>query len=496
MDTKRVMKNNVQLITYIDRLSGAGLNELNKLLHDQFKQLFSGVHLLPFYYPIDGSDAGFDPIDHQHVDNRLGTWKDVYALGKQFDLMADLIVNHVSAQSNEFKDVIAHGTASPYWDLFITEAKIFPYGLSEDQQAQIYRPRPGKCFSTYQLDDGSKVDFWTTFTKNQLDIDVNSAVGKNYLTNILTLFARNNIKIIRLDAAGYAIKKAGTNCFMLPETYDFINRLTAQANQLSMTTLVEIHAYYKTQIEIAKRVDKVYDFALPPLILHTLFTQDVQPLINWLKISPRNCITVLDTHDGIGIIDVGPVDGKAGLLKSTEIDHLVKTIHHNSKNQSLQATGEAASNVDLYQVNCTYYDALAQNEYDYLLARAIQFFSPGIPQVYYAGLLAETNDMSLLRQTNVGRDINRPYLSSEKIAQALKKPMVKALIRLIKLRNSSNAFSGKFTIDTKQSLLIMSWKNGENSANLTINFTKQIAKMMFKDANKERIIDLASLLLS
>jgi sucrose phosphorylase len=490
------MKNKVQLITYVDRFTGSSFTKLQQLLNQQFKQLFSGIHLLPFYYPIDGSDAGFDPIDHCQVDQRLGDWQNVHRLGEQFDLMADLIVNHVSARSVEFKDVLAHGKNSPYWDLFITEDKIFPNGITKSQQEKIYRPRPGSCFSKYTLADGSEVEFWTTFTRNQLDIDVNSTAGKRYLSNILTKFAQNNVKIIRLDAAGYAIKKAGTCCFMLPETYQFIEQLTQQANALGMETLVEIHSHYKTQIAIAKRVGRVYDFALPPLILHTIFTKNAQALLDWLSISPKSCITVLDTHDGIGIIDVGAVEGKTGLLTATEIDDLVNQIHHNSDDQSLKATGAAASNVDLYQINCTYYDALGKNDFHYLLARAIQFFAPGTPQVYYAGLLAETNDMTLLSQTNVGRDINRPYLDEERINQAVQKGVVKALIALIKLRNNCHAFVGEFTIQGKQTHFIMTWQYQDETASLTVDLKSNSAVMVFKTANSSSTINLADLLMT
>lgn len=488
------MKNNVQLITYVDRLSGANFQQLQNLLNNQLKTLFSGVHLLPFYFPIDGSDAGFDPIDHCQVDSRLGHWQNVRKLGEQFELMADLIVNHVSAQSAEFKDVLAHGENSRFWDLFITEKKIFPNGLNKEQLAKIYRPRPGRCFSKYQLADGNDIEFWTTFTRNQVDIDVNSSAGKNYLTRILKKFSENNIKLIRLDAAGYAIKKANSSCFMLPQTYDFIDQLTQQAKQLGMETLVEIHSHYKTQIEIAKRVGKVYDFALPPLILHTLFTQDLQPLLDWLTISPKNCITVLDTHDGIGIIDVGPVNGEAGLLNDQQIDALVKQIHINSDDQSLQATGAAASNVDLYQVNCTYYDALGQNDFNYLLARAIQFFAPGTPQVYYAGLLAETNDMALLNRTNVGRDINRPYLNDEKIVQSLQKPIVNALIKLIQLRNESAAFNGEFTININGKCVVMAWQHKKENASLQFNVETNSAVLFFEKEGQKRQFSLAQLL--
>ena len=490
----KFMKNNVQLITYVDRLTGSGIQALNNFLNDQLTGLFSGVHLLPFYYPIDGSDAGFDPIDHTQVDSRLGNWHDIKTLGEGHELMADLIVNHMSAQSAEFKDVLNNGKNSPFWDLFLTKDKVFSNGLSSTQQAQIYRPRPGSCFTKFSLANNEAVDFWTTFTDNQIDIDVTSEMGQAYLLRILKTFAENNIKIIRLDAAGYAIKKAGTSCFMLDETFEFIDELSKLANKLGIETLVEIHSYYQTQIEIAKRVDQVYDFALPPLILHSIFSQDFSALAKWLTISPRNCITVLDTHDGIGIIDVGPMNGKQGLLDEVEIDNLVEQIHYNSGGESKQATGAAASNVDLYQVNCTYYDALGQNDFDYLIARAIQFFSPGTPQVYYAGLLAEQNDIALLSKTNIGRDINRPYLDNAHVKQALVKPFTRAMIELIKFRNSCDAFNGDFTIISEGSTLKMSWKNNDHSTRLMVDLAARAALIEVNEPSNIRIISLKSLL--
>src|SRR5207344_2948353 len=131
-------------------------------------------------------------------------------------------------------------------------------------------------------------------------------------------------------------------------------------------------------VEIAQRVDQVYDFALPPLILHALTSADPEPLLAWMKIRPRNAVTVLDTHDGIGVIDVGADAqdrARPGLLTPAQIDRLVTTIHDNSGGTSRLATGAAASNVDLYQVNCTFYDALGRDDQRYLLARALQFWA-------------------------------------------------------------------------------------------------------------------------
>jgi sucrose phosphorylase len=414
------MRNQVQLITYVDRLSGGGFRELHSLLDGPFAGLFGGAHLLPFFHPFDGADAGFDPIDHTQTDSRLGSWQDVHRLAEGRDLMADLIVNHVSARSPQFQDLCSKGSASPYSALFLTLGKVFPNGATEADLLRIYRLRAGLPFTAMQMKDGSERLLWTTFTSEQIDIDVRSSEGRAYLAQILNQFQEAGIRAIRLDAAGFAIKKAGTTCFMIAETFDFIGGLAAQAHALGIEVLVEMHGHPQDQIQLARQVDWVYDFALPPLVLHALYTLSASPLKNWLAMSPRNAVTVLDTHDGIGVTDVGPVRKNdallPGLLNSAEITNLVETIHQRSNGESRQASGTEAANLDVSQVNCTFYDALGRSDEQYLIARAVQFFAPGVPQVYYVGLLAGKNDMALLRRTGEGRDINRHYYSTEEVA--------------------------------------------------------------------------------
>jgi sucrose phosphorylase len=261
------MRNQVQLITYADRLGGNNLTALHDLLRGPLANLFAGVHILPFFDPIDGADAGFDPIDHSSVDPRLGTWDDIKALSADLPIMADLIVNHVSAQSPQFKDVLQNGDGSAYAGMFLTLSRIFPNGATEADLLKIYRPRPGLPFTPITLHNGERRLVWTTFTNQQIDIDVTHPQGQAYLTKILQTFQQSGISSIRLDAVGYAIKKPGSTCFMLPETFEFVDQLTAQAQALGIEVLVEVHSYYRDQIEIARRVDRVYDFALPPLIL-------------------------------------------------------------------------------------------------------------------------------------------------------------------------------------------------------------------------------------
>ena len=466
------MKNKVQLITYANRLGGGKIAELHRLLKGPLAGLFGGVHILPFYDPIDGADAGFDPIDHTQVDPCLGNWADIKALAQDVDLMADLIVNHVSSGSPQFLDYSEKGASSIYNGMFLTMDSVFPHGASEADLLNIYRPRPGLPFSFATLKNGQKRLLWTTFTNQQIDINVHHPQGQAYLQSVLQTLHENNIRMVRLDAIGYAVKKAGSSCFMIPETFAFMEQLAQQAGTLGIEVLVEIHSYFRKQIEIARQVDRVYDFALPPLVLHAIFNRTARYLKQWLAISPRNAITVLDTHDGIGVIDIG-ADGtdQPGLIPSDELDALVEKIHVNSNGQSRQATGAAASNLDLYQVNCTFYDALGRNDHDYLLARAIQFFAPGVPQVYYVGLLAGENDMALLAKSSIGRDINRHYYTLEEIDQALQRPVVQSLFELIRFRNQHPAFNGTFSLrETRESEITLRWDNGDAWAMLKVNF--------------------------
>lgn len=494
------MRNGVHLITYANRLGGNRLEDLMHLLDGPLKAIFSGVHILPFFYPIDGADAGFDPIDHSTVDPAVGTWDHIAALSTQFEVTADLIVNHISSKSRQFQDFLKNGDQSPYSGMFLTLASVFPDGATEADLLRIYRPRPGLPFSTISLSNGQKAILWTTFTSEQIDLNVRHPQGETYWKDILQTFQANGTKTVRLDAVGYAIKKPGTSCFMIPETFAFIDELTQYARSLGLEVLVEIHSHYRKQIEIARQVDRVYDFALPPLVLHALYCGTTEYLKRWLEISPRNAVTVLDTHDGIGVIDVGPevVDGvyTDGILPESELRELVKTIHERSNGESLKATGASARNLDLYQVNCTFYDALGRRDGEYLLARALQFFAPGIPQVYYVGLLAGYNDLDRLEATGEGRDINRHLFSADEVLRQLQVPVVKGLIRLIHFRNTHPAFNGTFHIldSTSFSILSLRWEAGQEWAQLDADFQSRTFQITYSEAGTSKLLDYSILL--
>ena len=476
------MNNQVQLITYVDRFGGDTLADLHALLKGPLTGLFGGVHLLPFFYPVDGSDAGFDPIDHTLVDPRLGDWGDIAALAGDVPVMADVIVNHMSSDSPQFQDYSQRAGQSEFSGLFLTMDAVFPDGASEKELLNIYRPRPGLPFTSTKLASGEHRLLWITFTSKQIDIDVSHPTGRAYLNSILLRLASSGVTMIRMDAVGYAIKKPGTPCFMLPETFEFIDEFAGRARELGLEVLVEVHSYYRHQIEIAKRVDWVYDFALPALVLHAIFFGTAGPLANWIRQRPTNALTVLDTHDGIGIIDIGSDANNRiecpGLVPDEDLDLLVEQIHQRSGGQSRQATGVAASNLDIYQVNCSFYDALGRNDQAYLVARAIQFFLPGIPQVYYVGLLAGENDMDLLVRTGVGRDINRQYFDRAEVLERLHQPVVQDLLQLIRLRNTHPAFQGRFElVSDSDTELLMRWTQAEHCAELHVNLRSFHARM-------------------
>lgn len=459
-----------QLITYIDRLAG-DLNGLTSFLNDQIPNTFDGVHLLPYFTPFDGVDAGFDPTDHTQIDPRLGTWADVKELSNSHVIMSDVIVNHMSKNSPQFQDFLKNGAQSKFASLFLTLSSIYPHGVSEADLAGIYRPRPGFPFTLMTVGSAPRL-IWTTFTSEQVDIDLRTEEAWIYLTGVIDTLTNAGVTVLRLDAVGYTGKEAGTNCFMTASTQTYTQRIVDIAHARGAQVLLEIHGHYTQQITAAEQVDYVYDFALPPLVLHALHRHDLGPLERWFAIRPANSFTVLDTHDGIGIIDVGESDllpGAAGLLSAQDIDQLVESIHDASGGGSRVATGSAASNLDLYQVNCTFYDALGSNDARYLIARMIQLMTPGVPQIYYAGLFAAPNDMDLLRSTGVGRDINRPYFDSARLTAALSRPVVQMQLAAIRLRTSHEAFLGEFTFSFTGSNGTMQWQHGNDRVHLSFD---------------------------
>ena len=247
--------------------------------------------------------------------------------------------------------------------------------------------------------------------------------------------------IIRLDAFAYANKKIGTNCFFVePEIWETLKECTDVLEAHNVSVLPEIHEHYTIQLKIAEHDYYVYDFALPMLVLHTLFSGRVDRLVHWMEICPRKQFTTLDTHDGIGVVDV------KDLMSDEEIEAAREALYAQGANVKKKYSSAEYNNLDIYQINCTYYSALGNNDQAYLLARVLQCFAPGIPQIYYVGLLAGENDIDLLEHTKEGRNINRHYYTLAEIEREVQRDVVQQLFNLLKFRNTSRAFDGEFSV--------------------------------------------------
>ena len=283
--------------------------------------------------------------------------------------------------------------------------------------------------------DGSKEHLWNTFGEEQIDLDVTKQVTMDFIQKTIENLASNGCDLIRLDAFAYAIKKLDTNDFFVePEIWDLLDKVRDMAAAAGAELLPEIHEHYTIQFKIADHDYYVYDFALPMVTLHALYSGCTHQLAKWLKMSPMKQFTTLDTHDGIGVVDVKDI------LTDEEIDFASNELYKVGANVKRKYSSAEYNNLDIYQINSTYYSALGDDDQKYFLARLIQAFAPGIPQVYYVGFLAGKNDLELLENTKEGRNINRHYYSSEEIAQEVERPIVRALLSLFTYRNQSPAF--------------------------------------------------------
>src|SRR5665648_213458 len=286
------VKNQVQLITYPDSLGG-DLKRLNYILEKHFPDLFTGgIHILP-PFPSSG-DRGFAPLTYLEIDLQLGTWDDIERIGEKHAILLDLMVNHISAKSTYFQDFLENGQNSDYADLFITLEKIWPDGQPLQEDLEKIFLRREKPFSDFNIGKTGKIEkVWTTFGKTtpseQIDLDANSPVTKKLLTEFMKNFSKKRVKIVRLDALGYVIKKRGTTCFFVePEIYNYLEWIHGLANSLDIEILPEIHADYETQFRLAKKGYWIYDFILPYTILEALTIKNNKKIKQYLKVRPHN----------------------------------------------------------------------------------------------------------------------------------------------------------------------------------------------------------------
>jgi sucrose phosphorylase len=384
-------------------------------------------------------------------------------------VLLDLMVNHISRQSEEFRDFEQHGRASACADLFITLDKVWPDGRPPaGDVARIFLRKPNDPFSTITIGDtGEPETVWTSFGtaewSEQVDLDLRSPATRRLITDWLSFFASQGVRIVRLDAVGYVVKQAGTSCFMVePGIWEVLDWLTGVADGLGLVVLPEVHDAYATHEQLAAHGCWTYDFVLPGLVLHALETGAVSRLATHLARSPERQFTTLDCHDGIPVRpDLDGILGPAEMLR------LAEAVLARGGNVNRILSDSHANGVDVHQLNCTYHSALGCDDDRYLAARAIQLFARGIPQVYYVGLLAGENDRAAVERSGEGRAINRHDYTLAEIDAALERPVVRRVLELVRLRATHPAFAGRLSVSADApSSLRLRWSSDGDACEL------------------------------
>jgi sucrose 6(F)-phosphate phosphorylase len=308
---------------------------------------------------------------------------------------------------------------------------------------------------------------------------------KDLISKFMENFHKNGVKIVRLDAVGYVIKKRGSTCFFVePDIFQYLSWISSLANSLNIEILPEIHAEYATQLKLAKERYWIYDFILPYAVMDAFINKTSKRLKKYLRIRPHNQFTMLDCHDGIPI-----KPDLNGLYQFEDAKKVVDVCRKRGANFSLILSPEHKdpNGFDVHQIRGTIYSLLGCNDDLYLAARAIQLFTPGIPQVYYVGLLAGKNDEVAVSQTGEGREINRHNYSIEEIDKEVGKPVVMKLLRMIQLRNSHPAFNGVFKINrSSDHEILLTWTNQDKYATLYVDLLNNTSMILYSDISSDR----------
>lgn len=430
-----------ELITYPDSLGGH-LAALESVLRNELAGLFgAGIHLLPPFPST--ADRGFAPTRYDQIDPAFGGWADLERIGRLAPLTLDVMVNHLSMHSPEFQDVIAAGRQSMWFDAFMTPDKIWSGGTPPaDKLRRIHLRKPDHPFTTVRVGHRGEMTFWTTFAQagrpsQQFDLDPAASITWSLYRRWFRELAGHGVRRVRLDAVGYLTKRAGTSCFMVePEIWTLLDGLEGVAADHGLSVLPEVHAGRAGHLELSRRGHVSYDFALPGLVLHTLFTGSTGALREHLQVSPARQITMLDCHDGIPAHpDLDEV------LEPAEIGAVVDRCVAQGANIS-PVIGDPAP-ARAHQINCTFRSAVGSDD-AMVAACAIQLFAPGTPQVYYVGLLGG-HDVEV-PEGGDGRDVNRHNYSLDEVRAALRTELAQRQIDLITLRNRHPAFKGTWTV--------------------------------------------------
>lgn len=408
------------------------------------------------------------------------------------------------------------GSKRPYWNTFYQKTtfnKILPSDLdgildSETEKRYISKTVNNTIESGKNIHEieslnnlGSrneilKIIYQKSTYLGQMDLNAQSELVWDFYQDCLKKITSYGCTILRLDAFAYLHKSLGeTNFFNKPGTWQYLDRFKEMATDFDLRLLPEIHAEYgsKTHEEVSNKGYMIYDFFLPGLIIYSIEYGDNNPLVKWIRelIEKKyETINMLGCHDGIPVLDLKgkEIDGvyQEGLLSDNQIEEVVELIlNRGGKIKNIfDAKGKKIS---YYQVNATYYSALGESEKKMLLARAIQLFVPGTPQVWYLDLFAGKNDYNAVELAGAGghKEINRTNLSLDDITSGAKAQIFKKQMKLISLRNRLNVFNGKLTLkNPDNNKLIFTWKLSDDFAKLEVDLLSLIFCVSYSENGK------------
>jgi glycosidase len=418
---ERFTEGDVILITYGDLITAPGRSPLRTL--DDFLGRFmrgsiNTVHLLPFF-PYS-SDRGFAIIDYEDVDPRLGTWQQVERLTQRSRLMFDGVFSHVSSKSRWFQRFLnGRPGFEDYFIAFSTRDSIDP-----DHLRLILRPRTSDLLTPFQSISGPRF-VWTTFGPDQVDLNFKNERVLHRVVEVLLYYVRRGADIIRLDAITYAWHELGTRCAHLEGTHALVQLFRAildvVAPQVALVTETNVpHADNISYFgDGANEAQMVYNFALPPLVLHTFYTGSCRDLAAWATTLERVSETAtyfnfLDSHDGVGLL------GAQGILDPEQIAALVERAQRHGSLVSYRDSGGGQRTP--YELNVTWYSALNRDDSGesmelqvsrFIASRAIAMALRGVPGVYLPSLFGAKNDTAAVLAGAEPRSINRKTMDEE-----------------------------------------------------------------------------------
>lgn len=441
-------QDDVFLITYGDQFYEDGetkLTTFNKMYQQFFSDTFPIVHFLPFF-PYS-SDDGFSVIDYEQVNPEIGDWADVQVMNRNARLMFDFVCNHMSAKSNWFQGYLNNRTS--YKEFFIESDPSIDLSM-------VTRPRTSPLLSEFVDLDGKIRNIWTTFSDDQVDLNFANPKVLLRMIDVLLFYVDQGADFIRLDAVGFLWKKAGTSSIHLPETHKIIQLFRSIVEEVAPGTILITETNVPHQDNISyfgdgtNEAQMVYQFPLPPLVLHAIRTGNTSYLQKWaneiyLPTEGVSFFNFLASHDGIGL---NPI---RGIIDETEILDLVASIEKEGALVNYKQNPDGSFSP--YEINTTYIDALSnQSDEDelrlkrFMVAHSILLTIIGIPAVYVQSILGGRNYYEGVEKTGANRTINRQKYKASEICDSLLKSgsfrnqVYRELQELIQLRRSEEAF--------------------------------------------------------